>query len=166
MLWLSRGIDIVFKPTNLAVIIIVLLALLVRLIYIESSTKISEVQYRSALIARGFYFSYQPDIPAWRIEVNQASLERLPQKEPSIMEFLASAGYLILGREDIRLGRYLALFFWMVGGLYLMILVKEIVRLEAAIFSAVYYYFLPMGIHISLSFTADALMMMLFIASL
>jgi hypothetical protein len=166
MLWLSRGINFIFKPTNLSVIAIALLALLIRLIYIESSTKVSEVQYRSALIARGFYFSTQRDIPAWRIEVNQASLERLHQKEPSIMEFLASAGYLIIGREDMRLGRIFAAFFWMVGGIYLMYLVKEIVRLEAAIFSAIYYYFLPMGIHISLSFTADALMVMLFITSL
>jgi hypothetical protein len=145
---------------------LLLAAFFLRLHYFDVSRGVGEVQYRSALIARSFYFERTPEIPEWRKEINRQTVEILPVKEPSITEYLATWLYRLFGGENLRLARLLTTSFWLVGGVLLFQIINRVVSPAAAVLGLVYYLLVPTGVFLSTSFQPDSLMIMLFIAAL
>jgi 4-amino-4-deoxy-L-arabinose transferase-like glycosyltransferase len=127
---------------------------------------ISERQYRSAVIARAFYFETSPSIPEWRTEIAAISSQRIGTLEPPISELIASFIYRFIGGENLRLAKYISLFYWLLGGWFLFQIAKTILSFDEAVFAILFYLFAPLGVLISISFLPDPLMILLFLVSL
>src|SRR5215212_10082601 len=118
-------------------------------------------QLLSAIKARGLYYETQPDgVPTWKLEtaIRQAKLKA--DVEPVVFERLVAFTYRFTG-EQVWLARIYSSLFWLIGGIFLFMLVRELVSFEGAIFSTAYYLFFPYAIIASRSFQPDALMVML-----
>jgi Dolichyl-phosphate-mannose-protein mannosyltransferase len=122
-------------------------------------------QYRSLIIARGFYFNGLTSIPAWERQVAHFSQQKQGVLEPPIMEFLVSIGYRILGGEHVWLSRLLSSLFWLIGGGFLYLIGKKIADADAALFGMAFYLFLPFAVVASRSFQPDPLMVTLILVS-
>src|SRR5678815_2611230 len=70
-------------------------------------------QYRSLIIARGYYFDSAAGIPEWQKQVAHYSQQKQGTLEPPILEFLVSLGYHVLGGEQLWLPRLLSSLFWL-----------------------------------------------------
>ncbi len=133
---------------------------------IPESRFLGERQYRSALLARVDYLAGDADAEGWEREIAQVSAERMGRLEPPIMEWLTVRGYRILGYERPAIARALAAVLWLVGGVFLYLLVGRVVDPASANYSLAYFLFLPLGVLVSTSFIPDALMLALFLAGL
>lgn len=147
-------------------VLLFLLAFIVRVRHIDHSRHVAEVQFRSALIARSFYFRLTDSIPEWRKQANDNSIRNLNTKEPPITELLVAIGYKLLGEENLRFPRLLTSLYWLVGSVFLYNIARDWVSGQGAIIAAAYYLFIPLGVILSISFQPDSLMIMLFIISL
>jgi 4-amino-4-deoxy-L-arabinose transferase-like glycosyltransferase len=115
-------------------------------------------QYHGALLARGIY--------EW---LTTGELKTMPPDgiiEPPILEFLASLSYLVLGAEHLWIPRLLSALFWMVGGTFLYLIARKISSPNAAVFSVVFYLFVPYSVFASRAFMPDPLMVMLLVISI
>jgi hypothetical protein len=147
-------------------VLMFLLAVLIRLYNLEAPGHLIDREYTSAIFARAYYFEGNQNIPAWRQEIAKVAKDQQPVLEPPINDFLVSLIYRLFGREDIVYSRYLTIFFWLVGGVFMYRIADTLLGTDAAVFAYGYYLFVPMGIIISRSFQPDSLMMMLFLISL
>jgi hypothetical protein len=123
-------------------------------------------QYHSFLVVRGDYFASLDTIPEWRKEIAALNKQGEVFVEARITETLTLWGYRLLGGEYIWLPRLLTSLFWLVGGVFLYLLARELISPDAALFSVAFYLFLPFGVSASRSFQPDPLMIMLFLAGL
>ncbi|HSJ64598.1 MAG TPA: glycosyltransferase family 39 protein [Gemmatimonadaceae bacterium] len=156
------------RPRTLLVVLVVMFAVAagVRLMRLDAPGVLVDRDYTSAMLARAYYLEGRSDVPQWRREMASELAARQPILEPPVTEWMASILYRIAGREDMRLGRILAIGFWLVGGVFLFQLARRLVGTDAAVLALGYYLFLPLAVLLSRSFQADALMMTLFVASL
>lgn len=122
-------------------------------------------QYRSLIIARGYYYDSLNTIPAWQKQVAHFSQQKQGLLEPPILEFIVSIGYRVLGGESYWFSRLLSSIFWLIGGGFLYLIGKKIADADAALFGVAIYLFLPFGIVASRTFQPDPLMVMLILAS-
>lgn len=129
-------------------------------------TFIAERQYRSALLARSFYFDAELGIPDWRREVVRAAVARKDAMEPPLFEFVVSRIYLMINGERLWISRLLSATFWLIGGVFFLRLSKRFASTLVALVLTAYYLLVPLGVHVSASFLPDPLMIMLFIVSL
>ena len=121
-------------------------------------------QLLSAIKARGLYYETQPDgISTWKLEtaIHQAKLKS--DVEPVVFERLVAFTYRFTG-EQLWIARVYSSLFWLIGGMFLFMLVRELVSFEGAVFSTAYYLFFPYAIIASRSFQPDPLMVMLILA--
>src|SRR5215207_934961 len=118
-------------------------------------------QLLSAIKARGLYYETEPDgISTWKLEtaIHQAKLKS--DVEPVVFERLVAFTYRFTG-EQVWLARIYSSLFWLIGGIFLFMLVRQLVSFDGAIFSTAYYLFFPYAIIASRSFQPDSLMVML-----
>src|SRR5688572_26205626 len=118
-------------------------------------------QLLSAIKARGLYYETEPDgISTWKLEtaIHQAKLKS--DVEPVVFERLVAFTYRLTG-EQLWIARIYSSIFWLIGGIFLFMLVHELVSFEGAVFSTTYYLFFPYAIFASRSFQPDPLMVML-----
>jgi len=123
-------------------------------------------QLFSALKARGLYYSMLPenaDMPAWQREIAVSQWEDSTTIEPPVMEYLMAFTYRLFG-DHLWIARIYSSSFWLVGGLLLFLLAREIASTNSAVVALVFYLFLPYGIIASRSFQPDPLMVMFAIA--
>jgi hypothetical protein len=142
------------------------LALVARLYRIDQPGVLVDRDFTSAIFARDFFFSHQPGIEAWRQQTAHAVRERQPILEPPITEWLASVLYRVTDGERLWVARLMTTLFWLCGGVFLYLLVEGLLSPVAAFAATVYYLFVPLGVSLSRSFQPDALMMLLFLASI
>ena len=117
-------------------------------------------QLLSAIKARGLYYETQPDgIPTWKLEtaIRQAKLKA--DVEPVIFERVVAFTYRFAG-EQLWIARICSSLFWLIGGIFLFMFVRDLISFEGAIFSTTYYLFFPYAIIASRSFQPDPLMVM------
>lgn len=114
-------------------------------------------QYRSAIIARAFYFESAEDIPAWRKDVVSAS--KSAYSEPPILEWIAAKGYGLAGRELFAIPRSITIAAWLLGGAFLLGLSRRFLGRLGALVALGIYLFLPFGVLVSRSFQCDTLML-------
>ncbi len=121
-------------------------------------------QLRSALIARGIYYPQAENVEEWQREMAEKQGRR-SMIEPIIMENIVAATYRLAGGEYVWIARIYSSIFWVLGGIALFFLVKEMVSTDGAYLALVYYLFVPFGIVASRSFQPDPLMTALIVIS-
>jgi hypothetical protein len=143
-----------------------IIGLAVRLVNLDAPGVLVDRDYTSAMFARHYYFDGRTDVAEWRRAIAAEQVARQPTLEPPVTEWIASLAYRVAGRDDIRLGRLVTIAFWMIGGWFFFLLGRRLIGQDAALIAVGYYLFAPAAVLLSRSFQPDALMMMLFIASL
>jgi len=123
-------------------------------------------QLLSAIKARAFYFETQPDgYSTWQLEtaIQQARLKT--DAEPPIFEQIMAFTYRFTG-EYVWIARIYGSLFWLVGGIFLFMLVRDLVSFEGALVSTAYYLLFPYTVIASRSFQPDPLMVSMTISFL
>jgi len=121
-------------------------------------------QLVSVIKARGLYYKTQPDgISTWQLETGIRQAQLKADVEPVVFERLVAFTYRFTG-EKIWIARIYASLFWLIGGVFLFMLVRELISFEGALVSTAYYLFFPYAIMGSRSFQPDSLMVMLILA--
>ena len=82
------------------------------------------------------------------------------------MEHLVAWAYRFAGSEQLWIPRMFSVTFWLLGGLFLYMLTSEMTSPPGALICVAFYLFAPFGIFMSRSFQPEAMMVMLFIASI
>lgn len=124
-------------------------------------------QYQNAHIIRGLYFENNAAISESRKHIAKLNKERMGfVLEPRIIENAAVFGYRITGGEHLWIPRALSSIFWVIGGLFLYLIARTISSPGIAMFSVIFYLFLPYGILASRSIQPDPLMVMMMLFSI
>ena len=120
-------------------------------------------QLLSAIKARALYYETKPaGITSDQIFRAKFHAKLKAQIEPEIFEQLVAFTYRFTG-EQLWVARIYSSLFWLIGGAFLFLLVRNLLSFDAAIFSTAYYLFFPYAIIASRSFQPDPLMVMLII---
>ncbi|MGE5641549.1 MAG: hypothetical protein ACM3Y8_00935, partial [Byssovorax cruenta] len=120
-------------------------------------------QLLSAIKARALYFQTQPDgVSTEHLEMGIRQAKLKAQVEPVIYERLVAFTYRFTG-EKVWIARIYSSLFWLIGGAFLFLLLRDLVSFDAAVFSTAYYLLFPYAIIASRSFQPDPLMVMLII---
>lgn len=120
-------------------------------------------QLQTMLKARGM-FAASADIynaDQKQIAINQ--WKTLPTEEPEVIENLAVATYRLIGHEDLWFPRFYSIVFWLIGGVGLYFLLKELTGIDGSVVGTLFYLFFPYGISASRAIMPDMLMMALLI---
>ena len=123
-------------------------------------------QIHSALIARGMYYERQPDAPEWQREMAVSHWRMEGLIEPQVFERLSAWTYQWTGGPDLRVPRVYALLFWMVGAVFLAMLVVEVAGPGGALLAALFFLIWPYGVIASRVFQPEPLMIALLIMAL
>jgi len=118
-------------------------------------------QLLSVIKARGLYYETQPDgISTAQLEAGIQMAQLKAGVEPVVFERLVAFTYRFTG-EEIWIARIYSSLFWLIGGIFLFLLVQELVSFNGALLATAYYLFFPYAIFASRSFQPDPLMVML-----
>jgi 4-amino-4-deoxy-L-arabinose transferase-like glycosyltransferase len=114
-------------------------------------------QYRSLIIARGMYYQHLTTIPDWQRTMAVAQWKAEGLIEPPIMEGIVALTYNLTGVQT-WMGRLYASLFWLIGGVALWLLSKEMSMQKGGILALAYYLFVPFAVTVSRAFLPDPLM--------
>jgi Dolichyl-phosphate-mannose-protein mannosyltransferase len=114
-------------------------------------------QYRSLIIARGMYYEHLTTAPDWQRTMAVAQWKAEGLIEPPIMEGIVALTYNLSGVQ-VWMGRLYASLFWLMGGIAIWLLAKEMSMREGGIIALIYYLFVPFGVTVSRAFLPDPLM--------
>ncbi|MGE5464008.1 MAG: ArnT family glycosyltransferase [Syntrophothermus sp.] len=121
-------------------------------------------QLLSAIKARALYYRTNPaGIPQDQRDTGIRQAKLKAQVEPVILERVVAYTYRFTG-EQLWVGRVYSSSFWLIGGVFLFLLVRNLLSFDAAIASTAYYLFFPYAVLASRSFQPDPLMVMLIVA--
>jgi len=119
-------------------------------------------QLLSALKARGMYDQTAPGIPDWQKKMSVQQWKTKSEIEPEVFERLVSFTYRFTG-EQLWVARVYSSLFWLIGGAFLFLLIRDQISTDGAVISTAYYLFFPYAVIASRSFQPDPLMVMLVI---
>jgi len=122
-------------------------------------------QLHSALIARGMYYQGLQSVPQWERDVSYSQWQAEGLIEPPIMEILSAATYRVIGSESLIVPRVYSILLWMLGGLFLFSLAKDLSGRWAALIALAYFLILPFGAIASRAFQPDPLLTAMIIIS-
>jgi hypothetical protein len=117
-------------------------------------------QLFSAAKARGMYYETLADVPEWQREFAVQQWKTKVTIEPEIMERLAAFIYRYTG-EQLWIPRLISSVVWLVGGIFVYLLARDMLSVEGAVLALAFYLFTPYGIFASRSFQPDPLMVTL-----
>lgn len=124
-------------------------------------------QYQNAHIARGIFYEKNDSISGEKRLTAKINMERMGfVLEPRITENTAVLGYRLFGAERLWIPRLLSSVFWMIGGVFLYMTARMLFSSGTALFSVLFYLFLPYSILSSRVFQPDPLMVMLMLGSI
>jgi hypothetical protein len=119
-------------------------------------------QLFSAAKARGMYYETLPDVPEWQREFAIQQWKTKVTIEPEIMERLAAFLYRYTG-EQLWVPRLVSSLVWLVGGIFIFLLARDMHSVDGAVLALSFYLFVPYGIFASRSFQPDPLMVALIV---
>lgn len=119
-------------------------------------------QLLGALKARGMYYQTIPEIPDWQRRMSLQQWQTRAAIEPEIVERLVAFTYQFTG-EQLWIARIYSSLFWVIGGVFLFLLVKDLISVDGAMIATAYYLFLPYAVIASRAFQPDPLMVMLIV---
>ena len=118
-------------------------------------------QLFGAIKARGIYYQTLPDAPAWQKSLAVRQYEGEATIEPPLMEHLTASLYQVFGVQT-AIPRAVSGAFWLLGGLFLFLLARNLVDSSlAAAGSLAFYLLLPYAVSASRAFQPDPLMVLL-----
>lgn len=119
-------------------------------------------QLFSALKARGMYYETLPNAPAEQREfaIQQGKLRATI--EPEILERLTVFTWKFTG-EELWVARIYSSLFWLIGGIFIYLLARDLFTKDAALFTTAFYLLLPYAVLASRSFQPDPLMVALIV---
>lgn len=120
-------------------------------------------QLFSAAKARGMYYETLQGIPEWQREFAVQQWKAKVTIEPEIMERLAAFLYQYTG-EQLWVPRLVSSLAWLVGGIFVYLLSRDMFSVDGAVLALAFYLFVPYGIYASRSFQPDPLMVTLIVA--
>ena len=121
-------------------------------------------QLFSAVKARGMYYETLPGVPE---EQRAFAIQQWKTKvtiEPEIIEHIAVFFYRLTGKEQLWIPRMVSALFWLLGGIFVYLLARDLVSIDGAVLALAFYLLAPYGIFASRSFQPDPLMVMLILA--
>lgn len=119
-------------------------------------------QLFSALKARGMYYQSLTNVAE---EQRQFAIQQGKMRatiEPEIMEKLTVFTWKFTG-EQLWVARIYSSLFWLIGGIFLYLLARDLFSRDGALFAAAFYLLLPYGVFASRSFQPDPLMVALIV---
>ena len=123
-------------------------------------------QLYSALKARGMYYEKLETVNEEKREFAVKHWKIQGLIEPPVMERLTATIYRIVGDEILWIPRILSIFFWTIGGIFLLDTVKRMVDKNAAVFALLLFMITPYTAIASRVFQPDPLMVMCMIIGL
>lgn len=163
---MSKSPDSLFAPTRLIslglVVLVLGLGLAIRLYDLPDlpldfhPTR----QLLSHLKARGMYYQGKLDAPDWQRKMAVQQWRTRAEVEPEVFERLVAVTYRLTG-VNVSVARVYASVFWIVGGIFLFLLARQVGNTDAAVIALAFYLFQPYAILASRSFQPDVLMVML-----
>ena len=120
-------------------------------------------QLLSALKARGMFYRTAPGIPDWQRKMSLQQWRTRAEVEPEVVEHLVAFTYKFTG-EQLWIARVYSSLFWVIGGVFLFLLIKDLISIDGAMIATSYYLFLPYAVIASRAFQPDPLMVALIIA--
>ncbi len=123
-------------------------------------------QLFSALKARGMFYENLKTAPEWQREFAIQQWKKQGFIEPPVMERITAFFYQVLGMEALWIPRVLAILFWTIGGVFLMLIALAIIDRNAAIIAFLLFMVTPYSAIASRAFQPDPLMVMLMIIGL
>ncbi|HVM71715.1 MAG TPA: glycosyltransferase family 39 protein [Anaerolineales bacterium] len=114
-------------------------------------------QYHSIVMARGIYYAHLTTIPDWQRSMAVAQWQREGLIEPPIMENIVALTYNLTGVQ-VWMGRVYASLFWLLGGLAIWLLAREMSMRYGGLIAVAYFLFVPFGVTVSRAFLPDPLM--------
>jgi len=117
-------------------------------------------QLLSMLKARGMYYATNPPgISAWQRQMAIQQWKTRADVEPSIVENMVAFTYRFTG-EHFWIARIYSSLFWIIGGIFLFLLVRDLISVDGAVIATAYYLFFPYAVIASRSFQPDPFMVM------
>jgi hypothetical protein len=123
-------------------------------------------QLHSALIARGMYYENLTSAPAWQRDMAVAQWKAEGLIEPQIMERITAWTYALAGGADLWIPRLYASFFWVLGGVFLYLLGRDLTNEDGGVIAVTIYLILPFSAIASRAFQPDPLMVCVIIMGL
>lgn len=118
-------------------------------------------QLLAAIRARGIYYKTLPDATPWQKDLAVRLYVAEPTLEPPLLDNLAAWLYQFFGVQT-AIPRAISASFWMLGGVFLFLLARDLSKSGwAAAAALAFYLLLPYSIGASRSFQPDPLMVML-----
>jgi 4-amino-4-deoxy-L-arabinose transferase-like glycosyltransferase len=121
-------------------------------------------QLFTAIIARSYYYRDTPSTPTWERERAAAQLAAEETEPPSI-DWLAAQTYRLIGHVDLFYPRLYSALFWLLAGLPLFWIARELSNTDGGLLALGVYLLAPYGVIASRSFQPDPLMTGLTIAA-
>ena len=115
-------------------------------------------QLRAAIITRSIYLQNHPFAKDSEVEYAIDLAADTGLIEPSILEFITANAYRVFGGERPWMGRLVSITFWMLGGLALYFLARDLSSESGAVASISFYFLLPFGITFSRVIMPDPMM--------
>ena len=112
--------------------------------------------------ARGMYYEFRTDANPEKRAFAIQQWKYGAAVEPEILERIVAFTYRYTGVE-LWVARIYSSLFWVIGGLFIFLLAKELVSINGALVSTAFYLFLPYAVSASRSFQPDSMMIMLII---
>ena len=124
-------------------------------------------QLRSLLMARGLYHKWvdDPTVDEWKQQIAIDQWEGHQIIEPPIFEILTAITYRLMGAEQAWAARIWASVFWLVGGVALYLVARDMTSVDGGVIALSFYMFLPFGVIASRSFQPDPLLVMWIVVS-
>jgi 4-amino-4-deoxy-L-arabinose transferase-like glycosyltransferase len=114
-------------------------------------------QLFSAIKARGLYYQSLPGEGTWVRQMAIQQGKALAAIEPPILETLAAWSYRYFGAH-FEIPRILSSVFWILGGIALYLLARDMTSPQGGLAALTFYLVLPYGVIASRSFQPDPLM--------
>ena len=117
-------------------------------------------QLFSAIKTRGMYYASLPNAPA---DLREFAIQQGKLKvtvEPEVIERLVAFTWKFTG-EELWVARVYSILFWLIGGIFLYLLARDLFTKDSSLFATAFYLFLPYGVLASRSFQPDPLMIAL-----
>ncbi len=124
-------------------------------------------QLFSALKARGMYYAALPansEVPQWQRNIATLQWKSIQAIEPPVIETITSLTYRLVG-EHLWIARIYSSLFWVIAGIFLFLLARQLAGPSGAFIALLFYLFLPYGVIASRSFQPDPLMVALIVAA-
>lgn len=123
-------------------------------------------QLHSVLKARGMYYQNLESVPDWQRQMAVQQWQAEALIEPQILERLTATTYQVVGGEYLFIPRLYSILFWMLGGVALFALARDLAGVDGAVIALIYYLILPYAALASRAFQPDPLMTMMIILAL